>query len=433
MSGVATELVDGDCIDVMQDMDPNSVHAIVSDPPYGLAFMGESWDQFDPGEYQAWCQEWAEAALGVLKPGGHMLAFSGSRTFHRLFVGIEDAGFEIRDAVMWLHAQGFPKGQEMGKAIDKKRGKEDEREVIGESARTSPRLSDEHDESQSLGSNWHGETGESGNLLVTGPVTPEAKQWDGWNTQLKPAFEPLVLARKPIAEATIAEQVLATGTGALAIRACRVGDAQTETHVTDMSHHHGNNWGAGGGEKDEATIGYKTNPPGRYPPNVVLDEAAAAQLDEQGPYTKSRSRPPRQASGDDEWATYSRDDNFGDRTGPEYDDEGGPSRFYYTSKATTAERTMDGQVENPHPTVKPIDLTEWLVELVSAEGQTVLDPFAGSGTTLLAAYNLGRNSIGIEQDDEFVEIARERIEANGADPDLVGSAPTHIYDDPLDW
>lgn len=172
MSDVDTELIQGNCIDVMGSMEPESVHAIVTDPPYGLAFMGNSWDDFEPKEYQEWCEEWATEALRVLKPGGHMLAFSGSRTFHRLFVGVEDAGFEVRDSIMWMYGSGFPKGRDIGKAIDKKKGKEREK-------KPNP-LSDK--QTGQVDSNALSGDREPNDMITPEPATSEAKKWDGWNT-----------------------------------------------------------------------------------------------------------------------------------------------------------------------------------------------------------------------------------------------------------
>lgn len=417
MSDVDTELIQGNCIDVMGSMEPESVHAIVTDPPYGLAFMGNSWDDFEPKEYQEWCEEWATEALRVLKPGGHMLAFSGSRTFHRLFVGVEDAGFEVRDTIMWMYGSGFPKGQDIGKAIDKKKGVEEEREVVGKGE-----TGGSQEDRVSLDAS--GRSGDiSGEYEKTKAAASEAKKWDGWNSQLKPAFEPIVVARKPLGEDTIAEQVMTTGTGALNIDGCRIGDD------VDTSQPGGKNNEDIYGEQQEGRVrGSKTG--GRHPANVALDEDAARMLDEQtgelaaGGYPESYS-----AATGDTYGSYS--DN--EREMRVDTGTGGASRFFYTSKAKKSERTVGGRIENPHPTVKPIDLMEWMITLVSAEEQTVLDPFAGTGATLMAAYNVGRNAIGIEKDSNYMKIAKERVRANEEHIDEVGTEPDHVYNEATGW
>ena len=201
----------GDCIETMNAMPPESIDAIVTDPPYGLGFMGKKWDGLPPS------LEWAEACYRVLKPGGHIAAFGGTRTWHRLAVAIEDAGFEMRDSLAWLYGSGFPKSHDIGKAIDKLAGHV--REVVGQSpyaARRPNPMGGSVYEMNAAGYDV------SADLTVTAPATPEAAQWDGWGTALKPAFEPIVLARKPLAEKTVARNVLAHGTGAINIDACRI-------------------------------------------------------------------------------------------------------------------------------------------------------------------------------------------------------------------
>src|SRR5690625_1352197 len=197
----------GDCIETMKSMPPESVDAIVTDPPYGLGFMGKKWDGLPPS------LEWAEACYRVLKPGGHIAAFGGTRTWHRLAVAIEDAGFEMRDSLAWLYGSGFPKSHDVSKGIDKAAGAE--RKVVGRRVR----LGDSTDYPTRGDSVFAGS--ETGN--ITTPATDAAKQWDGWGTALKPAFEPIVLARKPLAEKTVARNVLAHGTGAINVDACRIG------------------------------------------------------------------------------------------------------------------------------------------------------------------------------------------------------------------
>jgi site-specific DNA-methyltransferase (adenine-specific) len=347
----------GDCIEVMRTLPDNSVHAVVTDPPYGLEFMGKEWDGADgfrrslndadagrdnvfgrasrtSPEYRAlhtfqeWCEQWASEALRVLKPGGHMLAFGGSRTWHRLAAAVEDAGFEIRDSIAWLYGSGFPKNANV----------------------------------------------------------------------LKPAFEPIVVGRKPMV-GTVAVNVEKHGTGALNIDASRV-DLRGEPRPS----------GSGVSVRATSTVtpwntgsGNTTPASGRWPTNVVLDDSQAAELDAQTGVTRSRIGKPRGAASGEGWGMTV--------TGAEYDDEGGASRFFptfrYEAKAGTDERpNVDGVF---HPTVKPLELMRWLVRLATPKGGTILEPFAGSGTTLEAALVEGFTVIGIERDATYLPLIEARI------------------------
>ena len=403
----------GDAFDVLPDLPDESVHAVVTDPPYGLAFMGRDWDDFEPKEYQEWCEGWAAEVKRVLKPGGHLLAFSGNRTHHRLFTGVEDAGFEIRDTLTWHYGSGFPKASDVSKTIDKRA--DAEREVVGE--KTAPDGVPLADRVSHSGEEYDEESSDyddcKRDVYERAPATDAAKKWDGWKTGLKPATEFVVMARKPYDGATV-DSVLENGTGALNIDACRVGE--------DGGHEHS-------GEEDNSTTetcygdglnGTRSEPAdmGRYPANVVFDETAADALDrEVGDTSFSQG-------GGDGHATeiYGTDvsDNRGDHDGSVgYGDAGGPSRYFYTSKASRSERTNDGAIENDHPTVKPRDLMEWLIKLVTREGQIVLDPFAGSGTTCMAAKGLGREFVGIERQDKWADVARVRCGLTPDDPSVV--------------
>ena len=410
MSDVTTEIFEGDCIDVMSEMDEESVHAVVTDPPYGLAFMGRTWDDFDPKEYQEFCQDWATEALRVLKPGGHLLAFSGTRTYHRLGVGVEDAGFEIRDKIDWIYGSGFPKGQDISRGIQKREGIEpvevNEAEGVGF-------MNSEDD-------GWN----DTHNRHVMPDPEGEAKKWKGWKTGLKPAHEPICVARKPF-DGPVIDCVLEHGTGALNIGDSRIG--------SDMIHDPPRTTeGLCYGETTAGHQEYNIRK-GRYPANIVIDGEVAEMIDEQSGESKSSVNvgdPDRYGTSEGDATTfhYGRFDENNT-----YDDEGGASRFFYTAKASNSERTMNGKVENPHPTVKPVDLMEYLVKLVTREGQTVLDPFMGTGTTLLAAYNLGRNSIGIDKSDEFIEVAENRVDVNRQRPDMIGTEPEHVYNSVTEW
>src|SRR5690606_12936214 len=386
-------LYEGDCLEVMRELPDNSVDAVVTDPPYGLEFMGKEWDKLavpKPGNLggfadgnkpsferarrhlpamQEWHYRWAVEALRVLKPGGHLLAFGGTRTYHRLTCAIEDAGFEVRDCLMWLYGSGFPKSLDVSKAIDKELGAE--REVVAIKKKT-----------QSYGyegNNVYGGDKDRGGIQeITAPATPEAKQWEGWGTALKPAVEPIELARKPLSEATVAENVLRWGTGGLNIDGCRIGNGGQWKWEKPRGH----GW-TGFRDAGKGTA-YGPNTQGRFPANILLDEEAAALLDEQSGYSKSSDRPRH----NNEFKSVAKGRDL-PHTTYGYADEGGASRFFYVAKASRSERTMGGKVENNHPTVKPIKLMRYLCRLITPPGGTVLDPFAGSGTTLLAAVQEG--------------------------------------------
>ena len=349
----------GDCRDVMATLPAESVDAIVCDPPYGLSFMGKGWDHGVPG-----VDFWAEA-LRVLKPGGHLIAFGGTRTYHRLAVAIEDAGFEVRDCLMWLYGSGFPKSH-----------------------------------------NLHGE-------------------WHGWGTALKPAYEPAILARKPL-RGTVADNVAQWGVGGLNIDGCRVAtdDAQWTRHGTAD---HGEGWGF-------KRIYQENTTGGRWPANVILDEEAAAALDAQSGVTRSaQSERGLQHSGRHGGIADGGNLKDGTNSIRGHSDTGGASRFFYTAKASRSEREagLDGvevkpaggmqgrqdgslagtpvQRANHHPTVKPIALMRYMIRLVAPRGAVVLDPFMGSGSTGCAAMVEGMQFIGIDITPEYVDIARRRI------------------------
>ena len=418
MTEINTEIRKGDCIDVMSEMEEESVHAVVTDPPYGLAFMGKTWDEFDPDEYEEFCQGWAEQAHRVLKPGGHLLAFSGTRTYHRLGTGIEKAGFEIRDKIDWIYGSGFPKALDVSKYIQKREGVE----PVDINDPSVGFMNDDDD-------GWN----DTHSHEIMPDPTGAAKEWEGWKTALKPAHEPVCVARKPT-DGPVIDCVLEHGTGALNIDGSRIGSGTGEKKVREMSNMKGGNYAQGEEDySDRDPVVRVTEDKGRYPANILLDEESAEMLDDQSGESKSQVNvgdPDRYGTSEGDATTfhYGRFDENNT-----YDDRGGASRFFYTSKAGKSERTHGGEVDNKHPTVKPVDLMEYLVKLVTAEGQIVLDPFAGTGTTCIAAYNLGRNSIGIEKDEEYAEIAEKRISANMSNPGEVGSEPDHIYNSVTEW
>ena len=412
------DLRNGDCLEVLKSLDDNSVDSIVTDPPYGLSFMGRKWD-YDVPSVDIWRE-----CLRVLKPGGHLLAFAGTRTQHRMCVNIEDAGFEIRDMIAWVYGSGFPKSMDIGKAIDKRGGNpqltaeigkqikearqkrgmsaaecdrmfcggttnwswfegrptgqraptpdtfaaiveqwpeleplrkavaEVEREVVGKSV---------HKPGIANGTKGHHTVGGTiaQHVDITAPATPEAQQWEGWGTALKPALEPITVARKPF-KGTVANNVLEHGTGAINIDDCRVGTDRIKV----------NGWKCGGEQVDNGRQleGFNGGThQGRWPANLIHD-------------------------GSEEVTELLND----------------AARFFYCAKANKKDRE-DGNV---HPTVKPTDLMAYLCRLVTPPGGVVLDPFMGSGSTGKAAMREGFGFIGIEREAEYFEIAQQRVKPN---------------------
>lgn len=415
------QLINGDARQL--PLDNESVHAVVTDPPYGLAFMGKSWDSFNSAAFQQWSTEWATEALRVLKPGGHLLAFGGTRTYHRLCCAIEDAGFEIRDSIgclSWIYGQGFPKSLDVSKAIDNAAGAERERLAPQQRLKPSAAIHD-----TGFGSNgWAPQAKD--------PITAAAAEWQGWGTALKPAWEPIIVARKPLGRA-VAGNVLEHGTGALNVDGCRVGTT-VETWPTSRARPMRQsdlyfNYNDGGSR----TVATGDTPAGRWPTNQVLvhhpdcgrecvPECHVAEMDRQSGI--STSPPAGSVAG----------------RGPSsngHGDSGGASRFFpqfrYEPKAPSNERPVGESDGKPvrHPTVKPVDLMRWLVRLVTPAAGTVLDPFAGSGSTLHAAVAEGIHAIGVELDSDYCALIRQRLGlTEGTDDDdslpdgpLPGDAP----------
>ncbi len=378
-------LYHGDCIEVMRALPDASVDAVVTDPPYLLDFMGKGWDSADgiAGKPEVWRE-----ALRVLKPGGHLLAFGGTRTWHRLASSIEDAGFEVRDSIAWMYGNGFPKSHDVSKGIDKAVGAQ--REVVGQ--RTTG-IGTGKGTVQVMG---------DGTRDITAPATPAAQQWQGWGTALKPAFEPIVVARKPLI-GTVAANVLTHGTGALNIDGCRIGtdDTRSPASRTALGLINDDSWQAKSVMAGSAS--------GRWPANVILDESQAAALDAQSGDTGNGWK----KNYGEKYAKESRQYEGGSfagggyKGGSTYADSGGASRFFYTAKANSSERpNVDGVA---HPTVKPLDLMRYLVRLVTPPGGTVLEPFAGSGTTAEACIIEGFKCIAIEMTDEYLPLILDRI------------------------
>jgi len=484
---VATfEIHHGDNRDVLKAMEDNSIDSIVTDPPYELGFMGKSWDASGIAfNIEVW-----QECLRVLKPGGHLLAFSGSRTYHRMAVAIEDAGFEIRDQIMWIYGSGFPKSLDIGKAIDKRGGvfadftqfrdavkaemrekniktseladalgnfmlshyltkgsqpavpnyrdykiirdfvglgdsfdhlfaEEAEREVVG--TKMSGIANAEEGARHTIGASKAIE------VDITAPATAEAKQWQGWGTALKPAHEPVVVARKPLI-GTVAANVLTYGTGGLNIDGSRVGK---EEMIKKSSNGivKSENRSMSGPNYEREVVGTAT---GRWPANVIHD--GSDKVVGLFPETHSAGKKRQEPSG--------VENNYmgrGSKSGVRIGDPGGSAaRFFYCAKASKkdrnegldgfeAVRVHDGRQEgtvggsnprnrsnnyrqNHHPTVKPTDLMRYLCRLVTPPNGIVLDPFMGSGSTGKAAIYEGFNFVGIEMTDDYIPIAKARIE-----------------------
>jgi len=384
-----TTLILGDCLEKMKEIETGSVDAIVTDPPYGLSFMGKDWDKGVPGVH-FW-----EEMLRVLKPGGHLLSFAGTRTQHRMAVNIEDAGFEIRDMIAWVYGSGFPKSLNVSKAIDKAAGAE--REVVGPNPNSRPNMV--RVDAAVLSPRV--------DAPITAPATESAKKWQGFGTALKPALEPITLARKPF-KGTVAANVLEHGTGSINVDGCRVGvDPAVDDmlRTVDRGKRESETWENGSGFKNEKNhlTGVPAN--GRWPANLILtyseDVVGLFPVTGGGGKPQQRDRAasavPYTGSHRPEYTPYKDTATGG----------GSAARFFYCAKASKKDRGED----NKHPTVKPNDLMRYLVRLITPPGGTVLDPFMGSGSTGKAAVMEGFEFIGIEMDEDYFEIAKARIES----------------------
>lgn len=368
------KLINGDSLEALRELPSSSIEALVTDPPYGLGAMtqkqvteclsawsaGEAWEPSGRGfmgkEWDKWVpppELWREV-LRVLKPGAHGLVFAGSRTQDLMSVSLRLAGFEVRDTLMWLYGSGFPKSHDVSKALDKVAGVD--REVVGESKRHGGGRSDIFKE--------------AGTNPVTKPATEQAKQWEGWGTALKPAYEPCILVRKPL-EGTVAQNVLEHGCGGINVDGCRFGDSSS----ISVSRHKAHNGFEGRSFRMKERPFCAPHTGGRYPTNVLLDEASALRLDEQAGRNVSR--------------------------------------FFYSGKTSRGEREaglpQGDKRANVHPTVKPIELMRYLVRLVTPPQGTVLDPFMGSGSTGCACALEGVDFVGVEREAEYHRIAEQRI------------------------
>lgn len=379
------ELHLGDCLDTLRTLPTSSVDSIVTDPPYGMSFMANQWD-YDVPPVEIWSE-----CLRVLKPGGHLLAFAGTRTQHRMAVRIEDAGFEIRDMIAWVYGSGFPKSMDVSKAIDKALGAERECTRPGEVNRNG------------YGDDWDTGSSSSSRPRFDNPATAEAAQWQGWGTTLKPALEPITVARKPFA-GTVASNVLVYGTGALNIDGCRVaptGESRERVAEESQERRYTNR----GGTNFSAKPGVRGGDPlGRWPANLIHDGSnetratfpdAKGQMGDLKGHAKARQSPNgcfgKMAPARDHLARVDADQSA--------------ARFFYSAKASKTDRGEG----NTHPTVKPADLMAYLCRLVTPPGGLVLDPFMGSGSTGKAAVREGFLFIGCELTPEYLAVAEHRI------------------------
>ncbi len=447
------KLMLGDNIELLKKLEDNSIDSVVTDPPYGLSFMNKKWD-YDVPSVEFW-----KEVYRVLKPGGHILSFGGTRTYHRMVMNIEDAGFEIRDQIMWLYGSGFPKSHNIGKAVDKLQG--NERKIVGE--KTGGAYSSG---TNNLGINRASLLG-NGDGRKTSPtrgndfgiITKGQSEFEGWGSALKPAVEPICLARKPLSEKSLAENVLRWGTGGINIDGCRVG-------IDNMSYIRK--------EKDKGVIGFGMKPynseiaEGRFPANIILECSCDEVIKgEKGKWKKTYRSKSGEIYGDgkgtnvietggytgdkgdihtdpncpcrmlDEQSGVSKSNcksgvveskdpnifNDGEKkaTGHknkmmigDYNDKGGASRFFYQAKVSKAERNLGldefEEIKSNHPTMKPVNLMTYLCRLITPPNGIVLDPFMGSGSTGIAAQLEGFNFIGMEMDEEYIKVAEARIE-----------------------
>ncbi len=416
------KILQGDALVRLREMEENSVDAIVTDPPYELGFMGKQWDK---SGVAANVDLWREV-LRVLKPGGHLLAFGGSRTYHRMACAIEDAGFEIRDQIMWIYGSGFPKSMNVGMAIDKA-----ERGVPqGGADPTSANhgkfkggCSEDNPSGRGFGAGpgqFMTEVGEK----IERELIDNARRWGGWGTALKPSHEPICVARKSI-EGTVAANVLRWGTGALDIDGCRVGTETVSTHSRGKNEAFPKRPGettvaeTGRVSDQRAGLSYEDRQ-GRWPANLIHDgsdevlaafpqapgQIANASTNADAHKTKNCYGAMRRGSQE-----ASRDsDNEGAvgfkmKPGARRLDQGSAARFFYCAKTSKAERGEG----NTHPTVKPISLMRYLCRLVTPPSGVVLDPFTGSGSTGVAAIREGFDFIGIELNPDYIAMANNRI------------------------
>ena len=393
-------IINGDCLDILKTYPNNHFTSIITDPPYGLSFMGKKWDYEVPS-----IEIWKEC-LRVLKPGGTALIFAGSRTQHRMACNVEDAGFILKDCLMWLYGSGFPKATDISKQLDKMAGVERER---GEKKKDFNKYNSiNYKKENAVEYVGRRPKEEIGYEML--PSTPEAKQWNGYKSHgLKPAYEPILLAMKPN-EGSYAQNALKWGVSGLNIDAGRIEGKPRTTHSDG-------NYKGDGNDLYESGLktGYHSEgATGRFPANILLDSESAAILDEQTGVSKSsdtKNLIQDDRSNDISYAYKKKYKRCGG-----YTDKGGASRFFYTAKASKSERNA-GCENNSHPTVKSLALMKYLIKLVMPpKDGLLLDPFAGSGSTIVAATSLDYDSIGIELEEEYCEMAHKRVSYERSKP-----------------
>ena len=477
------KIICGDCIAAMRTFEANSIDSCVTDPPYGLEFMGKDWDSFNALSFQHFTYQWAAELYRVLKPGAHILVFGGTRTYHRMACAVEDTGFEVRDMIEWFYGTGFPKGLDISKGLDKTNGFH--RGKAGVVLNNNNSM---------LGPNY--ERTDKGE-----PISEEAIHWGGWGTGLKPSHEPILLARKPMGEKSITANVLKWGVGGINIDRCRVPtndswDGKTGAFGSVGQTIYGDGHQLKGGMHQQ----------GRFPANLILEcccedgeliEGKAENnarvkkdikdkqygvstyrkkgtgngwgipnnceksqihinpncicgiLDKQSGVTESKAKSPRTAN--NFGMTYSSV-NFGQTTGLEHTDKGGASRFFYQPKASANERwfycsvckrsdqikNMDKHLHNApnrtrynhiemHPTQKPLQLIQYLTKLITPPNGTTIDPFLGSGTGLIAAEREQLNCIGIDTNQIYCNISHQRFKDEVKQTKLTGAKSDVTY------
>jgi site-specific DNA-methyltransferase (adenine-specific) len=425
--GKSFKLYNGNMLDMLSEIKPNSIDSIVTDPPYELNFMGKGWDSAGISfQKSTW-----ERCFEVLKPGGHMLVFGGSRTFHRIACAVEDAGFEIRDTIMWLYGSGFPKSMNIGLAVDKKNGVESKVVGVGTSG-----SADTHTRCMNS-------VTRSGKEVFGGEFEIKEAQnvWRGWGTQLKPSYEPILVCRKPC-EGTVVDNVLKYGVGGINIDECRVPlekdyeyketirNKRSDGTVFDNKHT---------GFRSENNNTASASPDGRFPSNTILtyDETDYGEVCGGMPKSgEGNGGIPYNYAGR-EYNNRSNSMFNGDRpqSPSNYNDNGSASRYFYCAKASKRDRDEGvqecGLKSNNHPTVKPQSLIQYLIRLVTPPHGIVLDPFTGSGSTGKATMyenadrGVGYKFIGIELDEHYCDIATARISYAEGNPIMLESSENH--------
>jgi site-specific DNA-methyltransferase (adenine-specific) len=370
------KLINGDCLEVLKTFEDNSIDSIVTDPPYDINFNNEKWDNTNISTN---VELWKEL-YRVVKPGGYLLSFTASRKYHRVASSIEDAGFEIRDMIEWIYTGlSMPKSQNVALMIDKLKGNKKSYKNIN--------------------------TLEEFNKIREDLVSDEAKKYRGTGTNLKPTHEPIVMARKPISEKTIAENVLKWGVGCIYIDDCRIEVNRDDMEILDKNRSSFVEYNSNKGMFcDCKKLLARTNI-GRFPTNIILD--GSDEVKEIFPSSKSAK------------SSLIRNNNYKDGKiifnnskfirNLAYNDQGSNARFFYCAKPSAKEKNMGLDMNNKHVTIKPLKLMEYLIRLVTPKNGIVLDPFMGSGTTIIASINTNRDAIGIEKEQEYFNIAKKRI------------------------